>query len=311
MRRKTKPIDTMMRGGYTPPRKPPPPSHGGGARVRILWHRVFGLLLMLGALVLVAVMITRQLNYRAARQEYAGYAAPPEETPAVVAALPAQPPTPVPQIEQEVALPVATPAPTASPTPTDEPFYSEKVRGLQKQNADTVGYIDVPGTGVQYPVVQGQDNEYYMTHSFAKKNRAAGAIFLDAWNDGFGDFNTILYGHNMKDGSMFSALREYRHSEFLREHKYIEVTALHSKQTYKVFAAYVAEEGFDFRGFSCLSQKDRAAFIKRVSYASEINTNTSATAEDRLLTLVTCTSGERDRHWIVHAVLVEEVTTQQ
>lgn len=161
-------------------------------------------------------------------------------------------------------------------------------------------------------MVQVGDNEYYMAHSFARRNRAAGAIFLDAWNsDGLTDFNTVIYGHNMKDGSMFAPLREYRHADFLREHKYIEVTLLQSKKTYKVFAAYIAEEGFDFRGFGCSTSSKKAEFIKRITYQSEIDTNAMATESDSILTLATCTSGERDRHWIVHAVLVEEMVTKE
>ena len=99
--------------------------------------------------------------------------------------------------------------------------------------------------------------------------------------------------------------------EFLRNHKYIEVTLLHSHKTYKVFSAYIAEGDVDFRGFGCDSAKEKAEFIKQITYRSEVYTNAAATENDRLLKLVTCTSGERDRFWIVHAVLVEGVVTKQ
>lgn len=198
------------------------------------------------------------------------------------------------------------------PTNTPVPFYSATVRGYQRQNSDTVAYIDVPNTTVQYPVVQTKNNDYYTDHSFAKRKRAAGAIFLDAWNSSdFTDFNTVIYGHNMKDGSMFSELRDYRHKGFLSNHKYIHVTLLKSRRTYKVIAAYVVEDDFDFRGFSKTTAADRASFIAQITRRSELQTNTIATADDLLLTLVTCTGGDNDWYWVVHAVLDKVVTTVQ
>ena len=285
--------------------------------MRILWHRVIGVLLLAALLVVGVIVLVRFIDYRMAQREYEEYAAMQEASEAATISVPtptaAWTETPAPT-QYAVAIPAnsATPVPTATTLPTAEPFYSERIQKLKKQNKDTIGFIEVPDTDVQYPVVQGKDNEYYMTHTFAKKRRAAGAIFLDAWNSAeLTDFNSVIYGHNMKDGSMFALLREYRHPDFLRNHKYIEVTLLHSHKTYKVFSAYIAEEDVDFRGFGCDSAKEKAEFIKQITYRSEIDTNATATEDDHILTLVTCTSGERDRFWIVHAVLVEDVNTKQ
>lgn len=87
--------------------------------------------------------------------------------------------------------------------------------GLRKINEDLVAWIQIPGIGVDYPVVQGEDNEYYLYHTFQKENNKAGSIFLDYRNhDDFTDRRVILYGHNMKDGSMFSNLKQYQDSVF-------------------------------------------------------------------------------------------------
>lgn len=162
---------------------------------------------------------------------------------------------------------------------------------------------------MQYPVAQGADNEYYETHTFKKKRRAGGSIFLDAWNAADGsDFNTVIYGHNMKDGSMFAELREYRHDTFMREHKYIDIEFANSRKQYKVYAAYICDDDVDFRGLYCATEAEKSAFLRGIAHRTEIHTNAEATTSDRLLTLVTCTGGERDRYWIVHAVLVEEQT---
>ena len=158
--------------------------------------------------------------------------------------------------------------------------------------------------------MQGADNEYYMTHTFKKKKNASGAIFLDCWNTpDLTDFNTLVYGHNMKDGSMFSGLREYRHQGFFDEHPTIEITLLNKKLTYRVFAAYISKDvaNADFRGQNCDTEEQRSAFIKTVRKRStDIDSNFAVSRHDRLLTLVTCTGGEHPWFWVVHAVLVEE-----
>ena len=268
-------------------------------------HRVAATFLVACAAVVGAILIFRMNDYSQARKEYAQY----NEPIATSSTLPTQKPTTAAALDDAIAeLARSTPV----PAPTAEPFFSDKVYSFMKQNDDAVAYIDVLDTTVQYPVVQGTDNEYYLTHTFAGKHRATGAIFMDAWNSNdFSDFNTIIYGHNMKDGSMFHLLREYKKSSFLSDHKYIEMTLLRSKRTYKVFAAYSVEDDFDFRGFGCQTEAERAAFLKRIAYRSEIKTNATASADDSILTLVTCTSGDRSWYWIVHAVLMEEITTKE
>jgi len=159
---------------------------------------------------------------------------------------------------------------------------------------------------MQYPVVQGADNDYYMTHTFAKKKRASGAIFVDCWNaPDFSDFNTVIYGHNMKDGSMFNGLRDYQHQKFLDEHPYIEVTLLNKRLRYRVFAGYTSEgkDGDDFRGQTCATEARRSAFIKAARKRSVISSSHTVSRHDRLLTLVTCTGGTHPWFWVVHAVL--------
>lgn len=90
--------------------------------------------------------------------------------------------------------------------------------GLRAVNGDIVAWIQIPGIGVDYPVVQGEDNEHYLHYTFDGKANKAGSIFLDYRNRaGFTDSKVILYGHNMKDGSMFSNLKKYQDSGFRKE----------------------------------------------------------------------------------------------
>ena len=93
------------------------------------------------------------------------------------------------------------------------------LQDLQKINADVCGWLTIDDTGIDYPVVQGNDDSYYLTHTFKKTEHVAGAIFLDSDNNAdFSDDKNIIYGHNMKDGSMFRGLRNFLDDEFLKEH---------------------------------------------------------------------------------------------
>lgn len=90
--------------------------------------------------------------------------------------------------------------------------------GLRNINGDIVAWIQIPGIDVDYPVVQGEDNEYYLYHTFRKEANKAGSIFLDYRNCAyFTEQRVIIYGHNMKDGSMFSNLKKYRDAVFRKE----------------------------------------------------------------------------------------------
>lgn len=107
---------------------------------------------------------------------------------------------------------------------------------LRKINEDIVAWIQIPGIGVDYPVVQGEDNEYYLHHTFRKEANKAGSIFLDYRNhDDFTDRRVILYGHNMKDGSMFSNLKQYQDSVFWKNsssaYLYLSEKTLHLEMT--------------------------------------------------------------------------------
>jgi len=247
------------------------------------------------------ILIAREAEYRAARSEYTAIQAILDTTVTSTDTLPT--PTVFPNEE------IAATAPIINPTP--KPFYSARVAQLQKDNRDTVAWLNIPDTIIQYPIVQGTDNTYYMTHTFKKKRNASGAIFLDCWNSpAFTDFNTVIYGHNMKDGSMFNSLREYRHQGFFDEHPYVEITLLNTKLLYRVFAAYTSQgkESEDFRGQGLDTETQRSAFIKTVRRRStSVSSFTTVSRHDRLLTLVTCTGSSQQWFWVVHAVLMEEM----
>jgi len=109
-------------------------------------------------------------------------------------------------------------------------------------NSDFIGWISI-GDVISYPIVQGSDNSYYLDRTFTKKKNPAGAIFMDSRNElGFDEPVCILYGHNMKDGSMFARLHDYQFKEFMDEHPIITIVTLGGKTlTYRVFAARLTD----------------------------------------------------------------------
>ena len=238
-----------------------------------------------------SLLVLRLSEYRNARNEYDGYQEIfiKEE---------------IPPATSEPSLPKR---PEATIPPTAKPYYNSKVAALKKENGDTVGWIDIDGADIQYPIVQTANNEYYMNRTFKKRKNSSGAIFMDCWNSpDFTDFNTVIYGHNMKDGSMFAGLREYRHQGFLDAHSRIEITMINKKLRYRIFAAYTSqgEGGADFRGQTCVTPGQRSDFIKSARKRSDVVSTATVSRDDKLLTLVTCTGGSHPWFWVVHAVLV-------
>lgn len=295
------------------PRKPEKPKRGL-QMVRVV------LLCFIGVLV---VLISREgVQYLSAQQEYKKYQQM-EDSPLITAPAATEEPDAADMPDATDAIFTAIEGTTEGPVPSNVPeatplpagvraFYSAKVDALHKANPDTVAWLDVGGTRIHYPVVRTEDNEYYLTRTFERKENPSGAIFMDFRNEReLSDFNIILYGHNMKDGSMFYDLREFEHKTFLAKNPKIELTLRNSKRVYTTFAAYQRQDDFDFMGFSISMDVDKEQLITRILGKSTIHTNIRPTADDEILTLVTCTSGSHSWHWIVHAVLVEEVLTTQ
>jgi sortase B len=180
-----------------------------------------------------------------------------------------------------------------------EPDETKPKATLWEINSDYVGWLAMPGTAIDYPVVQGTDNTKYLTTTFEGNVNPAGAIFMDCGNtDGFASQHVILYGHNMKDGGMFGSLKKYLDANFLARNPDITVMlADGSLHTYRIFsvrvtAAWDAAYRLDFA-----DDADFAAF------AEELGAPQGAI---RLLSLSTCTdTGGKDKRLLVHSALIE------
>ena len=121
-----------------------------------------------------------------------------------------------------VTEPLWAPAPVEEADPHMEELSRLDLAALRQVNPDVIGWIRIPDTKIDYPFLQGEDNEYYLTHTWEGEKNAAGSIFLECMNSGdLTDFNTILYGHNMNSGAMFAGLRKYTSQNFFEAHPYV------------------------------------------------------------------------------------------
>jgi len=193
--------------------------------------------------------------------------------------------------------------------PVAEALKNTDFPALLRENPDTVAWIYIPDTEISYPVVQGKDNDFYLYHTFLRLwNNAVGAIFLDYRNNGnFADFHTIIYGHRLNRGGMFSSLNHYTETpEFYFAHPYIYLALPRGQVAkYEIFAFYeadVTENTYQLRFFSDAAKEK---YIADCLGRSLLDTLVRPTASDRLLTLSTCTGHGHSHRCVVQARLKE------
>lgn len=176
-----------------------------------------------------------------------------------------------------------------------------------EMNPDFVGYLALPGTEIEYPVVQGEDNTYYLYHDFAGQKQADGAIFLDSRN-GWDplDRHLILYGHNMKDNTMFGPLRGYSNQDFWQRSPYIYLDLPQGMTKWEIFSAYTTATDFYYIQTRFDSDAGFQQFLDTLQQKSVIQTGIHPSAGDHLLTLSTCSDSFDDARFVVHARQVRE-----
>lgn len=175
---------------------------------------------------------------------------------------------------------------------------------LREINPDVLGWILIPDTKVNYPILQGEDNDFYLKHTWEGKKNSVGSIFLEHRNTSdFTDFNTIVYGHNMNDGSMFANIKRYESMWYWERHPYIYIRTDAGVFRYEVFSSYRAELTGSAYGLSFYQQETRANFLINALEASRIDTGIEPALTDRILTLSTCSGAGYSNRWVVHARL--------
>ena len=183
-----------------------------------------------------------------------------------------------------------------------------QVSELKKENEDIVGWIEIEGTKVNNPVLQGTDNSFYMNHDYKKKESVYGSLFLDEsydWNKP--SSNLLIYGHNMRDGSMFQNLLNYREEDYYKKHPIIRFTTEDEDAEFEVMAAfqsrvYYKSEKNVFRYYYFIdanNEEEYNEFVNNAKKASFYDTGVTAEYGDQLITLSTCSYHTEDGRFVV------------
>ena len=193
--------------------------------------------------------------------------------------------------------------------PTSQKFHQalSKLESLKVQNQDTAGYITVTGTGINYPVVQCADNDYYLTHSFDRNLHKSGAIFYD-WrcNDSPEDNrNLIAYGHNMQNGSMFNQLKKIIANESLFKDGKIIIYAFDGIYTYDIFSVYYVDAYENYLKFTFRSDDEFVEWCNERRELSLFDYDVKFTPASKLISLSTCINGTSSGRIAVHGVLID------
>ena len=195
----------------------------------------------------------------------------------------------------------------ASSEKKQEVKKDNQLANLRKINADTVGWLTIKDTVIDYPVVQATDNEYYLHHDFNKKESKAGSIYMDFRNtaDPLME-HTILYGHSMRDGSMFRSLLSYKDQGYLEKHPTIIFNSLDGNHTWEIFSVYVTSTEFYYIDTEFSSDEDYQSFLDKITKKSYFNRDIDpVTYKDKILTLSTCSYEFDDARMVVHARLLK------
>ncbi|MGN1297056.1 MAG: class B sortase [Clostridia bacterium] len=185
--------------------------------------------------------------------------------------------------------------------------YKVDFQALKDKNSDTVGFLKVNGTNIEYTVVKGTNNSYYLKHNFNKESNSAGWIFADYKNKVDGtDKNLVIYGHNMRDDSMFGSLKNILNDDWHNEeeNKYVTFITENDNSIYEVFSVYqVADE--DYYITTDFKDNEFNDFIKTIKSRSKFDFGVDVNENDNILTLSTCANNNKYRV-VLHAKKIIE-----
>lgn len=174
---------------------------------------------------------------------------------------------------------------------------------LTKINEDYKIWINVSNTNINYPVVQGTDNDFYLNHDFNKRESSSGAIFLDYKNDIDKDKNIIIYGHNMKNKTMFQNLMKFKDKSFCEQDNKITLIIDDIIYEYDIFSAYVSDVKDVNLKINFKDDKEYLKYIEDIKKKSIFNRDIDIKSNDRIITLSTCSYEKNNARMIIHGKL--------
>lgn len=194
----------------------------------------------------------------------------------------------------------------------EPPAILEKYAGLYEENADLVGWLSIEGMVIDYPVMQNEDDKYYLHHDFYGQDSKYGCLYVKEQADLDDGTNFIIYGHNMRDGSMFGDLDFYLKESFYEEHSRVSFDTLYEERVYEIVAVFrsqvynIEDEVFKYYQFyQADTREEFDAFYSNIKELSLYDTGVEAQFGDTFLTLSTCASHVEDGRLVVVAKRAE------
>lgn len=225
-----------------------------------------------------------------------------EETPETTAPIESDA---IPQETEAEAVHPKEPVPIPD-DPTIRELMETDLEALRQENEDVVGWITMPETPINYPLMQWTDNQFYLKHTWKQTPNANGSIFMEWQNSqDFTDFNTIIYGHNMTGGVMFGSLRKFKWQSYWEEHPSFYIACDQGVLRYDIFAVHRAGIDTIIYGLDLDTDEKKARFIRFAKDYSYYDTGIEPAIEDRIVTLSTCSGQGYATRWVVQGVLNE------
>ncbi len=174
---------------------------------------------------------------------------------------------------------------------------------LQKKNRDVVGWIQFENFYLSYPIAKDNGKNYYLTHTIDKKENKSGSIYIPKQNSrDFNDTNTIIYGHNMKNGTMFGLLGRYKEKEYYELNKTFYIYTPKDERRYQIFSVYVGDaNGNAYSIYGATGSEDYGKFLQDLKKKSKYDTGVNVTKDDTIVTLSTCVTNQDSKRLIIHA----------
>lgn len=199
-----------------------------------------------------------------------------------------------------------------SEPPSSIEFGERKIRSqfeeLQQINEDIVGWISIDDTKIDYPILQAPDNDYYLSRNYEHSETAAGSIFMDYRND-VKEYepNVVVYGHRMKDNSMFNSLKDFLDEDFFYDHGTIQYDTMYDSYDAVVFSAYSTTTDFNYIETDFEGPLEYFTLLSKMQAESKFDTEMEFDIDDQIITLSTCDYmlDPNEGRLVVHAKLIK------
>ena len=187
---------------------------------------------------------------------------------------------------------------------------------IQAKNPDVCAWIQVDGTIIDYPILQStpqNDDNFYLDHDINGEKKKAGSIYIQKLNhDDFSDPNTVIYGHNMLNGTMFGQLKKFRGKEFFDQNRYIYIYTPGHILKYEIISAFVYDDRHILNSFNFNVDSDCKDFfntcVNPQSLTKQVTDNAELTLFDKIITLSTCTSNDSERYLVIGKLISDTET---